>query len=82
MPIHGRRDVLSAITELRRAAEDAGRDPASIEVGVFGVPDDHATIEAYRAAGVERCLLKVPSATADVVFPIIDRYRSLFDAAR
>jgi len=77
MPIHGRRDVLGAIAELRRAADDAGRDPATIEIGVFGVPNDRAVIDAYRQAGVTRCVLAVPSGPADTVLPVLDSYRGL-----
>ena len=79
MPIHGRRDVLGAIAEFRRAAEDAGRDPASIELGVFGVPDDPAVIDAYREAGVARCVLSLPSGPAHAVLPVLDRYVPLLD---
>jgi hypothetical protein len=62
-------------------AADAGRDPDSIEIGVFGVPGDAAVIETYRDAGVRRCLLSVPSAPADVVLPVLDRYAPLLQVA-
>jgi hypothetical protein len=81
MPIHGRRDVLNAIAAFRRAVEDAGRDPASIDVGVFGVPNDPTTIDAYRNAGVARCLLGVPSAPPDVVLPVLDASMPLLEIA-
>jgi len=81
MPIHGRRDVLGAIAEFRHAVEDAGRDPAAIELGVFSVPNDPAVIDAYREAGVARCVLRVPSATAAEVLPLLDRYVPLLAAA-
>ena len=38
MPIHNRRDILPRLPELYAAAEEAGRDPKTIELGVFGVP--------------------------------------------
>jgi len=81
MPIHGRRDVLGAIAEFRHAVEDAGRDPAAIELGVFSVPNDPGVIDAYREAGVARCVLRVPSATAAEVLPLLDRYVPLLAAA-
>lgn len=81
MPIHGRRNVTDAIADFRHAAEDAGRDASTIEIGVFGVPNDARVIEAYRDAGVVRCLLAVPSATADTVLPLLDQYVSLQDIA-
>lgn len=81
MPIHGRRDVLGAIAEFRHAVEDAGRDPAAIELGVFSVPNDPGVIDAYREAGVARCVLRVPSATAAEVLPLLDRYVPLLAGA-
>ena len=80
MPIHGRRAVLDGIGELRRALEEAGRDPAGVEIGVFGVPGDPAVIETYREAGVSRCVLGVPPADADTVLPVLDRYMPLLTA--
>jgi len=77
MPIHGRRAVLGAITELRRGAEDAGRDGATIEIGVFGVPWDAAVIQTYREAGVSRCLLGLPSAPESTVMPLLDTFPAL-----
>ena len=39
------RAVLDKLPVLRQAAEAAGRDPATIELGVFGVPGDAAVID-------------------------------------
>ncbi len=82
MPIHGRKDVLTPIADLRRAAEAAGRDPATIEIGVFAAPGDPAIIDAYREAGVRRCLLQAPSAPADVVLRTLDSYAPLLELTR
>ena len=81
MPIHGRRDVVDALSDLRHAAEDAGRDPASIEIGVFGVPNDEAIITRYRELGVARCVLAVPSAPESVVLELLERQTALLDVA-
>jgi probable F420-dependent oxidoreductase len=77
MPIHGRRNVIERIGDLRQSAEDAGRDPASIEIGVFGCPPDASVIEDYAAAGVSRCVVGLPSAGADEVLPVLDRAAAL-----
>jgi probable F420-dependent oxidoreductase len=77
MPIHGRRSVLDKLPLLGAAAEDAGRDPASIEVGVFGVPGDPSVIDTYRDAGVRRCVLGLPSADESTVLAALDRYTDL-----
>ncbi len=79
MPIHGRRAVLGAIKQLRAAADAAGRDPATLELGVFGVPSDQAIIDTYGEAGVSRCVLSLPSAPADTVLALLDSYASVLD---
>ena len=77
MPIHGRRNVMEKLPELRAAAETAGRDPATIEIGIFGCPAKPDVIESYREAGVTRCVLGLPPEGADVVLPLLDRYAEL-----
>jgi probable F420-dependent oxidoreductase len=77
MPIHGRRGVLERIPELRATAEAAGRDPDSIEIGVFGCPPKPEVIESYAAAGVRRVVFGLPPAPADTVLPALDRYAGL-----
>jgi alkanesulfonate monooxygenase SsuD/methylene tetrahydromethanopterin reductase-like flavin-dependent oxidoreductase (luciferase family) len=77
MPIHGRREVLPKVTELRRQAEAAGRDPATIEIGVFGVPGKAEVLESYAQAGVARCVLGLPPEGPDAVLPLLDRYAEL-----
>ena len=77
MPMHGRRKVLEGIAALRIAAEAAGRDPATIELGVFGVPADPGVLETYREAGVSRCLIGLPSESADSVLPLLDQHSAL-----
>lgn len=79
MPIHGRRDVLSKVPDLWRAAEEAGRDPATIELGVFGCPPDPAVIRDYADAGFTRCVIGVPPASAEVVVPVLDRAAPLLE---
>jgi probable F420-dependent oxidoreductase len=73
----GSRDVRTA---LRAAAEDAGRDPASVEVVPVWAREDKGTLEHYATLGVTRAVLGLPAAPADQVLPILDRYRKLMDA--
>ena len=81
MPIHGRRSVLDKLPELHATAEAAGRDPATIELGVFGCPPKLDIIQDYASAGVTRCVLGLPPAGIDVVLPLLDRYAALVAAA-
>src|SRR4051794_16943215 len=47
MPIHGRRGIAERLPDLRAAAEAAGRDPETLELGVFGCPPDRTVIDDY-----------------------------------
>jgi hypothetical protein len=58
-------------------AGEAGRDPASIPVTIFGVAEDVDAIRRYRDAGVARALFNLPPAKADEVLPILDRCAAL-----
>lgn len=77
MPIGGRGETADAIAGLRREAEEAGRDPNSLEISVFAPPPKPEVIEGYAAAGVARVILSVPSEPADSVLPRLDRHASL-----
>src|SRR5437016_7964769 len=47
----------TAVERLRKAAEAAGRDPATLSITVFAAPSDAAKLAGYRAAGIDRVLL-------------------------
>jgi probable F420-dependent oxidoreductase len=79
MPIHGRRDVLDKLPMLHAAAEAAGRDPSTIDVGVFGCPPKPEVIDAYVEAGVSRVAIVIPPAPDDVVLPLLDRYAGIVE---
>jgi probable F420-dependent oxidoreductase len=73
----GARDVRAS---LRAAAEEVGRDPASVEIVPVWAREDKETLEHYAALGVTRAVLGLPPAPADKVLPILDRYRKLMEA--
>jgi probable F420-dependent oxidoreductase len=72
MPIHARRDVLPRVAELHAVAEEAGRDPASIELGVFGVPPKAETLESYRDAGFSRAVVGLPQGDEAAIMATLD----------
>jgi probable F420-dependent oxidoreductase len=74
MPIYGRDDITEYLPELRKMAEEAGRDPASIEVSIFGCVAKPEVLEKFRDAGVTRCVFGLPPADRDTVLPILDGY--------
>jgi probable F420-dependent oxidoreductase len=82
MPIHGRRgDVLEKVPLLREAWEAAGRDPAALQLGVFGCPPKADVVERYREAGFHRCVVGLPPAAPDVVLPVLDHAATLLASA-
>jgi hypothetical protein len=77
MPISGRHDFTGGIQDVRQAAEDAGRDPATLEFGEFGTPAKPEVLESLEAAGATRAVLWVPPEDADTVLPLLDSYTEL-----
>jgi len=70
-PAYG--DITTQLPEFRLMAKEAGRDPASIAITVYGAPEDADRLRVYRDEGIERAIFEVPSAGADEVLPILDR---------
>ena len=86
MPISGRPQsggpsLQEKIAMLRRQAEEAGRDPASINITTFRGPDgsqpEPDAIRRLEEAGVDRVIFGLPSAERDTVLPIIDQCAKL-----
>ena len=59
------------IAEFWQRCSDAGRD--KLPVTVYGSSTDARLIDSYAAAGVSRCVFRIPAAPADVVLPALDR---------
>lgn len=77
MPIHGRTDPLERLPLLRQMCEDAGRDPDTIEISIYGCPMRREVIDRYRAAGVDRVIFWLPADDPDTVLSAIDHGASL-----
>ena len=71
-PAYG--DVITKLPDFRKMAIEAGRDPATLPITVYGVAEDLDLIERYRDAGTARVIVEVPSAKADEVLPVLDRW--------
>ncbi|MEA2000664.1 MAG: LLM class F420-dependent oxidoreductase [Actinomycetota bacterium] len=79
MPLYGRHPITEKLGEMRAAAEARGRDPATLEVGVFNAPRDPERLEELAEAGVTRALFSLPSVNPDVVLEKLDKYAGLLD---
>ncbi len=79
MPIYGRHPVAERVADVKEAAAAAGRDPETIEFGVFGAPRDAAELSALASAGVGRALFSLPSAAPEIVLGKLDEYARLIE---
>jgi alkanesulfonate monooxygenase SsuD/methylene tetrahydromethanopterin reductase-like flavin-dependent oxidoreductase (luciferase family) len=73
IPIGGA-GVREALPALRQAMEGAGRDPAELRIVPFGTLPTPEKLDYYEEIGVTEIVLRLPSAPADVVLPLLDRY--------
>jgi probable F420-dependent oxidoreductase len=80
MPLGGRRrggpSLDEKVAALRQRARDAGRNPDSISVSVFGSRPERGAVDRLEQAGAERVIIEVPSAGREVVEPLLDRIAS------
>ena len=74
MPIFGRDDITEHLPEFRKMAEEAGRDPSTLEVSIFGCTPKPDLLEKFRNAGITRCVFGLPPADRDTVLPMLDQY--------
>jgi probable F420-dependent oxidoreductase len=76
MPIIGRgdEDFAALATEFRQAATDAGRDPDSLELSLYGASADRDLLARLRDGGIDRVVFGVPPAGDNDVVALLDIY--------
>lgn len=77
---HARRPtyrLLDKLSEFREMEKAAGR---TVPITAFGAEHDPDEWAAYRDAGVERIVLSIDSAQADVVLPMLDQWAGRLSA--
>ena len=81
MPIGGRGDTGVALDQkiaiLRERLAEAGRDPDSAPVTIFGAQPNSDTISRMEQYGVSRVLLTVPAEGPETVLPLLDNLAKL-----
>ena len=70
-------DVTDFLPRFRQMASEAGRSLDEVPVTVFGVPEDQDRLKLYRDRGIDRAVVSLPSAKADEILPILDRWAEL-----
>jgi probable F420-dependent oxidoreductase len=79
-PIAGRGpdgDVDELLPRFHQMLSEAGRDPQSVPVTLFGVPEDADRLARYRDKAITRVVVMLPSAKSDTILPTLDRWAEL-----
>jgi probable F420-dependent oxidoreductase len=77
IPVAGRGDIAEVLPKFREMVREAGRDPASIEITMFGLGEDLDRVKRLAEMGVTRVVPMFPPEKADAVLPIIDRWTKI-----
>ena len=78
MPIGGR-GIKAALPELRRAYEQFGRDPDTVQVKPLGSMPDPGKIEYFGSLGVRETVLGLSHGPRDVVLEEMDRFAKIVE---
>jgi probable F420-dependent oxidoreductase len=65
------------IEKFRQMATEAGRDPASLPVTIFRVPEELARLKYCEEIGIDRVVFSLPAEGKDKLMPIVDRWAEL-----
>ncbi len=71
------RDGVGVLDQFRKMATDAGRDPATLPISIFRVPDDIDRLRLYEELGIDRVVFSLPAEKEDKLLPILDRWAEL-----
>ena len=70
-------EIAEMIPQFRQMASQAGRDPDSIRITVWGPKQEADLMRRYEDLGVSRVVFSVESEKADTVLPVIDGWAAL-----
>lgn len=79
MPIEGRWPIEDKWTELLNVAEAAGRDPASLSLGVYAAKPEAAHLARLREVGATLSALILPALDRDQALATMDSYAPLVE---
>lgn len=65
------------IDQFRQMASEAGRDPASLPITIFRVPDNLEQLRFCQGIGVDRVVFSLPAEKESAILPILDRWAEL-----
>ncbi len=67
------------IRQFRELATQEGRDPATLPISIFRVPDQVDGLRFCQEIGVDRVTFSLPAEKEDKILPILDRWGELKD---
>ena len=70
-------DVSALLPKFREMVKEAGRDPASVPVTIWGAKEDEDQLKRDRDEGVVRVVISLESAKADAILLELDRWAKL-----
>ena len=70
-------ELVELLPRFTQMCAEAGRDPATIPITIWGAKNDLDLLKRYRDLGVERMVVSVESETADTILPILDHWAEL-----
>ncbi len=70
-------DPAAEMARFHAAADQYGRDPATLSTSLFGAKPDRAYLDRCAAAGLDRGIFTIPSEGRDTVLPLLDRLAKL-----
>jgi alkanesulfonate monooxygenase SsuD/methylene tetrahydromethanopterin reductase-like flavin-dependent oxidoreductase (luciferase family) len=73
-------DVAEFVPDYRELVAESGRDPATVPMSIWGAGEDLAVLERDRRLGIDRIVISLDSAKADVILPELDRWARLIEA--
>ena len=79
MPVEGTEPIPQRWDDLRRLAELHDRDPASIDLVIYGSSGDHATVEGHRAIGASRVVVGLDGVDVEHVRRQLDHHMTLLE---
>jgi hypothetical protein len=58
-------------------ATEAGRDPATLSINLFRVPDDLDQLRYCQDLGIDRVVFSLPAEPEPRILPILDRWAEI-----
>ena len=75
-------DIEQTLPRFRQMLSEAGRDPQSVPVTLFGATEDADRLAWYRNLGLARIVVMLPSVKTDQMLPMLDRWAALIERTR